>query len=158
MEKQTFPLIICISVIDLLPLFSICSHSLGAHFVFSPIRIHQQSTLIQNPKRALVTYFIQKSQQGRRTYYVTWRERKDVMQWETIWGNEDMGIEITVKLLLSTFISLIRQRLTCLIAVTVITKNKGRPLVTGLVGVSTITYWGNERNVMLTHNNKHMTF
>lgn len=49
-------------------------------------------------------------------------------------------------------------RLTCLIAVTVITKNKGRPLVTGLVGVSTITYWGEKINVMLTHNNKHMTF
>lgn len=48
-----------------------------------------------------------------------------------------------------------RQCLTCLIAVTVITKNKGRPLVTGLVGVSTITYWGKKKcNV----NNKHMTF
>lgn len=43
-------------------------------------------------------------------------------------------MEITI-----TLISLIRQCLTCLIAVTVITKNKGRPLVTGLVGVSTIT-------------------
>lgn len=29
--------------------------------------------------------------------------------------------------------------LTCLMAVTVMTKNNGRPLVTGLVGVSTIT-------------------
>lgn len=29
----------------------ICSHSQGAHFVFSSIRIHQQSTLIQNPRK-----------------------------------------------------------------------------------------------------------
>lgn len=34
--------------------------------------------------------------------------------------------------------------LTCLMAVTVITKNKGKPLVTGLVGVSTITCRGGE--------------
>lgn len=34
--------------------------------------------------------------------------------------------------------------LTCLMAVTVMTKNKGRPLVTGLVGVSTITWWEGE--------------
>ena len=33
----------------------------------------------------------------------------------------------------------LKRNLTCLMAVTVITKNKGRPLVTGLVGVSTIT-------------------
>lgn len=56
-----------------------------------------------------------------------------------------MAIEIPIKFLLSTLISLIRQRLTCLIAVTVITKNKGRPLVTGLVGVSTITYQGGKK-------------
>lgn len=31
-------------------------------------------------------------------------------------------------------------QLTCLMAVTVMTKNKGKPLVTGLVGVSTITF------------------
>lgn len=29
---------------------------------------------------------------------------------------------------------------TCLMAVTVMTKNRGKPLVTGLVGVSTITF------------------
>lgn len=27
------------------------SHSLGAHFVFSPIRIHQQSTLLHTPRK-----------------------------------------------------------------------------------------------------------
>jgi len=31
-------------------------------------------------------------------------------------------------------------QLTCLMAVTVMTKNRGKPLVTGLVGVSTITF------------------
>lgn len=39
--------------------------------------------------------------------------------------------------------------LTCLMAVTVMTKNKGRPLVTGLVGVSTITWWEGEAHDML---------
>lgn len=39
--------------------------------------------------------------------------------------------------------------LTCFIAVTVMTKNKGRPLVTGLVGVSTITYAKKKQNTCL---------
>lgn len=50
-----------------------------------------------------------------------------------------MTIEVPITFLLLAIICLIRQGLTCLIAVTVMTKNKGRPLVTGLVGVSTIT-------------------
>lgn len=55
-----------------------------------------------------------------------------------------MAIEIPIEKRKST-LSIIRQRLTCLMAVTVITKNRGRPLVTGLVGVSTITYLGRGR-------------
>ena len=39
--------------------------------------------------------------------------------------------------------------ITCLMAVTVITKNNGRPLVTGLVGVSTITCVGSKRKVSI---------
>lgn len=39
---------------------------------------------------------------------------------------------------------------TCLIAVTVMTKKSGRPLVTGLVGVSTITCREKNPNVLLT--------
>lgn len=46
--------------------------------------------------------------------------------------------------------------LTCLMAVTVMTKNKGRPLVTGLVGVSTITWWEKEAHAVLGHNTAHM--
>lgn len=49
-KKQRLPLIFCISVIDLLPPLYIFSHSQRAHFVFSPIRIHQRSILIQNPR------------------------------------------------------------------------------------------------------------
>lgn len=54
-------------------------------------------------------------------------------------GKKDMAINAPVTFLLLALICLIKQSLTCLIAVTVMTKNKGRPLVTGLVGVSTIT-------------------
>lgn len=38
-------------------------------------------------------------------------------------------------------------QLTCLMAVTVMTKNKGKPLVTGLVGVSTITFKKRTHNI-----------
>lgn len=48
---------------------------------------------------------------------------------------------------------------TCLIAVTVMTKNSGKPLVTGLVGVSTITYrkTGKIQSAVLLGASSHLT-
>lgn len=73
-RRHALPFTICISVIDLLtpphPLFLLHFHHIPLELISSaptsppPIRIHQQSALIQNPTRALVTYFIQKSQRG----------------------------------------------------------------------------------------------